>query len=380
MLFDWSPLTILGILAFFLLILILPTLMRMRLIASLSKTILELEEMVKESKMILIHTSQEKGKAAQNSQIAIENFLEFFIVPPVDMDPAGIVEKFDKILEMGEERFQEMANIIVPQADSEIKSNIIMTLKASIGLNNVVKHMRHHLELARKTGNIQLLFALQMNLAIILRLIKAQFESVKSFAEGVPIGDGVGPLIASLMMREDKNGDLEHEEDIVMLKKEFKNRELIILRSKGPGARIGKLSKIVPPLIDKQQIDQIITIDAAAKLEGEKTGKVAEGIGVVIGGLGIDKWFLEEKSIKEDLRMNAIIIKMSPEEAITPMSPKILNSSKKALQILEKSIMRTPENSRILIIGVGNSCGIPNIVSDPSQIEVKKEDDKNKQR
>ncbi len=49
--------------------------------------------MVKESKMILIHTSQEKGKAAQNSQIAIENFLEFFIVPPVDMDPAGIVEK-----------------------------------------------------------------------------------------------------------------------------------------------------------------------------------------------------------------------------------------------------------------------------------------------
>ncbi|MBU4534587.1 MAG: DUF1512 domain-containing protein [Euryarchaeota archaeon] len=376
MIFGDTTLNILVIMGFILLILIFPWLMRIRMISSVTRIVRELEEMVTESKKILVDTSQKKGNPSQDPQESVENFMQFFVIPPVNMDPAGIVKKFDQILELGEERFHEMVNIIAPDADSEIQSNIIMALKATIGLNGVAKLVRHNLELSRKTGNLQLLLSLQMNLPIILRLIKSQFESVKSFSEGKPIGDGLGPLVASLMMQGYENKNLDEIDDMIMLQREFQDRNLTIIRAKGPGARIGKVGKISSMLIDKNKIDRIISIDAAIKLEGEKTGTVAEGIGVVIGGPGMDKWFIEEKSISRGLKMDAIIVKMSPEEAISPMTKNIRDSSQKALKTLENSIKRSPEGSRILIIGVGNSCGIPHHINHLSQIEIKKEDAK----
>ncbi len=376
MIFGDTALNILAIIGFILLILIFPWLMRIRMISSVTRIARDLEEMVNESKKILIDTSQKKGNPSLDPQESVENFIQFFVIPPVDMDPAGIVKKFDQILELGEERFHEMVNIIAPDADLEMQSNIIMALKATIGLNGVAKLVRHNLELSRKTGNLQLLLSLQMNLPIILRLVKSQFESVKSFSEGKPIGDGLGPLVASLIMQGYENKNLDEIDDMIMLQREFKGRNLTIIRAKGPGARIGKVGKISSILIDKNKIDRIISIDAAIKLEGEKTGTVAEGIGVVIGGPGMDKWFIEEKSISRGLKMDAIIVKMSPEEAISPMTKNIRDSSQKALKTLENSIKRSPEGSRILIIGVGNSCGIPHQISHLSQIEIKKEDAK----
>ena len=59
-----------------------------------------------------------------------------------------------------------MAEVIAPNASDEWKSNIIMTLKATIGINGVAKIVRHNLELAKKTGNIQILLMLQMSLPL----------------------------------------------------------------------------------------------------------------------------------------------------------------------------------------------------------------------
>ncbi|MBV1768189.1 MAG: DUF1512 domain-containing protein, partial [Methanobacterium sp.] len=224
MIFGDTTLNILVIMGFILLILIFPWLMRIRMISSVTRIVRELEEMVTESKKILVDTSQKKGNPSQDPQESVENFMQFFVIPPVNMDPAGIVKKFDQILELGEERFHEMVNIIAPDADSEIQSNIIMALKATIGLNGVAKLVRHNLELSRKTGNLQLLLSLQMNLPIILRLIKSQFESVKSFSEGKPIGDGLGPLVASLMMQGYENKNLDEIDDMIMLQREFQDR------------------------------------------------------------------------------------------------------------------------------------------------------------
>jgi hypothetical protein len=151
---------------------------------------------------------------------------------------------------------------------------------------------------------------------------------------------------------------------------------LIIARARGPGARVGKVGKVVKSLIEKENIDKIITVDAAVKLEGEETGKVARGIGVVIGGLGIDKWTIEEEIVKRDLDIDAIIVKMSPEEAISPMNEKIVNAAEEALEMVKRLILNSEENTNILVVGVGNSCGIPNIVQDISQIETKKEEER----
>lgn len=374
MLFGLSPLEIIVILAFILIIFLIPWILRIRMISGVTKSTLELENMVKESKKLLIKLSKEEGKPILDQTEAIDDFMEFFVVPPVSLDPYGIVNKFEKLLDLSEDKFKQMVKVIAPMADEETKANIVMTLKATLGINSVAKQVRHNLELAKKTGNLQILISLRMSLPLVMRIVNAQFEGVKAFSEGKPIGDGLGPIVAGMLMTDYKTEEKYIEEDIYVVKKNMDEHNLIIARAKGPGARVGKIGKVVKKIIEKENIDKIITVDAAVKLEGEETGKVAQGIGVVIGGLGVEKWTIEEAIVKRNLDIDAIIVKMSPEEAISPINQKIADAANNALERVKKSILNSPDDSNILVVGVGNSCGIKNIIQDLSEIEIKKEE------
>jgi hypothetical protein len=152
MLFGLGPLEIIGIIIVIIFILFLPRILRSRLLSSVTKVAEEVEGKGDESKKILVKLCNEKGKAESDPLPTIENYLEFFVIPPVDMDPQGIVPKLQKILEMSEDRFHYMADRVAPQADSEWQASIIMTLKSILALNSVAKMVRHNLELARKQG------------------------------------------------------------------------------------------------------------------------------------------------------------------------------------------------------------------------------------
>ena len=374
-LFGLSPFDIIGILVVVLLIFLIPWIIRIRILSNITRAALELENMVQESKNLLIKISKEKGKPVLDPSDTVEDFMEFFVVPPVDLDPNGIVKKFEKILDLSEDRFKQMVKEIAPLADKETKANIVMTLKATLGINGVAKQVRHNLELARKTGNLQILFTLQMSIPLIMRIVKAQFEGAKTFSEGKPIGDGLGPIVAGLLMKDYKTEYIIEIEDMFVAKKRMEERDLVIARAKGPGARVGKVGKVVKSILEKENIDKIITVDAAVKLEGEETGKIARGIGVVIGGSGVDKWTIEEEIVKRDIDIDAVIVKMSPEEAINNMNQKIADAALEAFKLVERSILNSPDDTNILVVGVGNSCGIKNIVDDISQIEIKKEEE-----
>ncbi len=347
----------------------------MRMISGINRSTLELENLVSESKEILTKLSKEKGKPVLDHSQAIDDFMEFFVIPPVNLDPYGIVNKFEKIMELSEDRFKQMVKTIAPMADEETKANIVMTLKATLGINGVARQVRHNLELAKKTGNLQILLSLRMSLPLIMRIVNAQYEGVKAFSQGKPIGDGLGPLVAGMLMTDYKTEETKTFDDMYVVRKNMDGHELIIARAKGPGARVGKVGKVVRSLLEKDHINKIITVDAALKLEGEETGKVAQGIGVVIGGLGVDKWVIEEEIVKRDLDIDAVIVKMSPEEAIRPMNQKIADSASAALDLVNKNIENSAE-SNILVVGVGNSCGITNIISDQSQIEITEKEEK----
>jgi len=349
------------------------------MISSVTKVTTELEGMVNDAQDVLVKLCREKGKPSHDPVKPIKNFMEFFVVPPVDLDPYRIVKKFEKILDLSEDRFKYMVDVIAPTANPEWRSNVIMTLKSIIAINSVAKLVRHNLELARKTGNLQILIMLQMSLPLIMRIVRAQFEGTKAFSEGRPIGDGLGPLVAGMLMKGYKQADLREMDDLVISKKQISERNVSIVRAKGPGARIGKLGKVLTNIIEEENINRIITVDAAAKLEGEETGKIAEGIGVVIGGLGVDKWMVEEELLKRKLKIDAIIVKMSPEEAISDMNQKILEASNKALKVVERSILRSEKGTNILLVGVGNSCGLPNIITDISKIQIKRKEIKTRE-
>ena len=371
-LFGLSPFDIIGILVIVLLIFLIPWIVRIRALSHVDKAALELEGMVHELKDFLIKISKEKGKPILDPSDKIEGFMEFFVVPPVDLDPNGLVRKFEKILDLSEDRFKQMVKEVAPLADEETKANIVMTLKATLAINDVAKQVRHNLELGRK-GNLQILLMLQMSIPLIMRVVKAQFEGAKTFSEGKPVGDGAGPIVASLLMKDYKNEYITEIEDMFVAKKRMEERELVIARAKGPGARVGRVGKAVRSILEKESIDKIITVDAAAKLEGEETGKVARGIGVAIGGPGVDKWAIEEEIVKRNIELDAVIVKMSPEEAISNMNQKIADASVEAFELVQKLIYNSPDDANILVVGVGNSCGIKNILDDISEIEVKQD-------
>jgi hypothetical protein len=373
-----TPFDIIGIIVVIILIIMIPILLRMRINSSITSYTFEIENMVKESKKKLIKISVEKGNPVNDPTHAVDNFMEFFIVPPVSLDPNGVMDKFETILDLGEERFKQMTKTIAPQADDEWKSNITMTLKATLGINGVAKMVRHNLELSKKTGNLQILLMLQMGLPMIMRLVKAEYEGVKAFSEGNPVGDGLGPLVSGMLMKDLSEDELEYVEDLVIGEKNVEGRELVVVRAKGPGARVGKIGKIVTNIMEERGIKRLITVDAAQKLEGEESGAVAEGIGVVIGGFGVDKWIIEEKMVKNELQVDAIIVKMGPEESMCQMTNKILKSSKKVIEVLENSILLSEPGTKIMVLGVGNSCGIPNTVKDISKINIKEDIKKGK--
>ncbi len=374
MIFGLTGFEIIIILAFIVLVFMFPTILRMRLISGVTKNVFELENMVDESKKVLIEISKEKGKPILDPSDAVNDYMEFFVVPPVDLDPNGVVKKFEKLLDLSEDRFKYMIKTIAPLADENTKSNLIMTLKATLGINGVAKQVRHNLELSRKTGNLQILLMLQMSLPLIMRIVRAQFEGMKAFSLGMPIGDGLGPLVAGMLMKDYKTEYIHEFGDIIVAKKHYDKHKVFIARAKGPGARIGKVGRVVSSIIEEENIDKLITVDAAVKLEGEETGKVAQGIGIVIGGTGVDKWTIEEEILKKDIDVDAVIVKMSPEEAISNMNQKIAVAAKEALQVVKGSILNSKNDTSILVVGVGNSCGIPNIIEDVSQIKVKEEE------
>jgi hypothetical protein len=289
---------------------------------------------------------------------AIRNFLEFFSIEPVSLDPFGIVRKFEHIVNLSKQRFRDFVKKIAPNLDEEEQANLMMGLSGAISLNQVAKILRHYTELVKKTKSPQLAMVLQMNVPLIERVGKALLAGTEALTKGWPIGDSIGCLVAAKLIGKEKTTEIE--EDIILAKRKMNGKKVYILKSKGPGGRIGKIGRAVEKIIKREKVAKVITIDAAAKLEGEKTGSIAEGVGVAIGGIGIDRAFIEEITTKKAIPLDSVIIKMSSEEAIMPMKREILNATDKVCELVKENIARTKGDGVIIVVGVGNSCGVGN--------------------
>jgi hypothetical protein len=146
----------------------------------------------------------------------------------------------------------------------------------------------------------------------------------------------------------------------VVAKKKIKGRTVYIIKAKGPGGRLGKLGKAVEKIIKRERVAKVITVDAAAKLEGEKTGSIAEGIGVAIGGPGVDKSYIENITTQMNIPLDTVVIKMSQEESIQPMKTEVINAVSSAVDTVDKVIADTTERGSIIVVGVGNTAGVGN--------------------
>lgn len=340
----------------FFLIYFYPKLMISQIMWKLEKTAENLESMSRKSKKFIINRITKKP--TKSLKESIDRFFEFFVIEPVSLDPYGIIRKLDHIIQNEKQRFDYFVKQIAPKMDEERRASLTMGLSGGISLHMIAKIIRHYVELIRKTKNLQIAMLLQMQLPMIEKLANAVYEGTRALTKGEPIGDSVGPYIVAKLIGNAKTKEIE--EDVVMAEKKMLGRHVFLLKAKGPGGRLGRPGKAVEKLLKKHKIAKIITIDAAAKLEGEKTGSIAEGVGVAIGGPGVEKSYIENVAVKKTIPLDSIIVKMSAEEAIMPMRKEIKDAFKEVEESIKRSLIATKPKSKVIIVGVGNTSGIGN--------------------
>jgi len=358
---DWVS-TIIWIVLFIIFIFFGPRLMTYQSILKLEREAAILEEMAKKTrKRIIKNLSKKPDKKLKDN---VRSFMEFFAIPPVGTDPYGVMKKLDHIIRNSDQRFRYFVKQIAPDASKVKQRNIKNALAGAIMTHQVAKIVRHYLELIKKYKMYQLALVIQMQIPLISRIAKAAMNATFAFLDGVPIGDGTGSLVAANLMK-GKIKKIEKDE-FVFVRTKINGRDVWVAKAEGPGASTGYPGKFLQKFLKRQRINRIITIDAAMKLEGEKTGTIAEGVGVAIGGSGVDRYEIEEIAVKRNIPLDAVAIKVSQEEALMPMKKEILKSIPKAIDAVKAAIKRAGKRENIMIIGVGNTCGIGN---DPKSVK-----------
>jgi hypothetical protein len=100
-------------------------------------------------------------------------------------------------------------------------------------------------------------------------------------------------------------------------------------------------------------------VDAALKMEGEESASIACGFGAAIGGIGTERFQIEEIATQKNIPIFSIVVKQSVKEAITLMTKQIADTSDDvSSQINEMIQENTKQGQSVVIIGVGNTSGV----------------------
>jgi hypothetical protein len=318
-----------------------------------------LENMRNDAKGLTLKMLREIGKSKDDPAPKLNSLLEQFLITPVDMDPAGIVKKFDHLLDVRENKFKSDVASIAPEASPPQVNNLENLVEAAWALNFMYKIVRHLYLLGKKTFSIFVIFQLQAFLPLIMMEAEAYQGATKAFAEGHPIGDGAGPLVVTRLVRSSERRKVE--KDMVAGETMIEGRRVIALKAEGPGGNVGKPGDAIRQVLEENngKVAMIIMVDAALKLEGEKTGEISEGIGAAIGGIGTERFKIEEEATKFGIPVYAIVIKQSILEAVTTMKKEIAEAAEPVIEKIRHLILdRTKEGELVIVAGIGNTAGI----------------------
>ena len=328
----------------------------------------KLKKWNEECKEILLNKFKlvaDKKETDKDLMIKLEDFMTFIAIIPVMLDPYGIIQKIDHVMDVRDFRFREEVAILAPNTDDITRQSLENLIEAAMAVDFIYRLIRHYLILGKKSKSMILLLQISMQMSIIMAMAKSFFYASKAFAEGSPIGDALGPMVAGRFVRDVANNeDVEAQDisnDTIMQEVEFEGRTVYVVRAKGPGGTVGKPGKAIKTLVEKHgdSISRIIMIDAGLKLTGDKTGSLAIGVGAAIGGIGVEKYFIEDSATTKAIPIDAVICKQSLEDAITTMKRPITQSVPHIVEKIKMAIRkRTQTGTKVIVAGIGNTIGI----------------------
>ena len=324
----------------------------------IKKAIKKLDGFREESKSELVDYVKNNLNPENDFTKKIDRFLDYFTIMPVDMDPNGIVDKVQHTVRAREDYTRQHIKTLSPKINDVELNKVQTLLEIATSLQMIHKIINHMFLTAKKQNNYPLILPLQMILPFIMEQADAMKEAISAFKTGQPVGDGIGPMVVGKMM-------LEHPKEIISLhtalaKTDFEERHLFLLKAEGPGSTVGRPSDALQKITSENKIDAIIMVDAALKMEGEDSASVAQGFGAAIGGIGTERYHIEEVATKNNIPVFSIVVKQSVKEAITLMTKEIADKADETrLQVYEMIQENTSKGQSIVIIGVGNTVGVP---------------------
>ena len=326
---------------------------------SVSRSLGRLETMKNQARKGVIDYFKSRGSPAGDIGEKIDRFLDYVMIMPFDLDPSGLVQKIGHIAETSDERARAEIKSLMGGAD-EVSASIAQNmLELASGLNMIHKVVRHYYLLGKKTNAAVTILQLQMSLPQIMLQARAMSDAMESIRYGTPIGDGAGPLVASKFL--DKTSTQSIAKDTVVGTTALEGRTLYVMKAAGPMGYVGQPGVALRRLVEEMNVPlaAIIMVDAAAKLEGEETGEVAEGVGAAIGGLGVEKFEIEEVATKHHIPVYAVLIKQGDLDVMATMKEAISKGADSAVALVNRIVReRTKEGDKVLLMGIGNTLGI----------------------
>jgi hypothetical protein len=296
----------------------------------IKKGIKKLDSYKDESRTELINYVTKNLKPKDGSIKKIDRFLDYFTIMPVDMDPNGIVEKVRHTVRSREDYTREHVKLLYPEISDFELSKVQTLLEIASTLQMIYKIVNHMFLTAKKQNNYPLILPLQMLLPFIME--QAELDSPK---ETVAF-------------------------QTVLAKTDFEDRKLFLLKAEGPGSTVGRPADALETIVSSDKLDAIIMIDAALKMEGEDSASISQGFGAAIGGIGVERFQIEAIATNNKIPVFSIVVKQSVKEAITLMAKEIADQADDVRsQIYEMIQENTKPGQTVLIIGVGNTAGVP---------------------
>ena len=326
--------------------------------SEIKKGIKKLDSFKVESRTELIDYIKTNLKPKDDPIKKIDRFLDYFTIMPVDMDPNGIIDKVRHTVRSREDYTREQVKLFSPEI-SNLELNKVQTLlEIASSLQMIYKIVNHMYLTAKKQNNYPLILPLQMLLPFIMEQAEAMKEAIPAFKAGQPVGDGIGPMVVGKMMLDSQKETVAFQ--TVLAKTEFENRKLFLLKAEGPSSTVGRPADALETIVSNNKLDAIIMIDAALKMEGEDSATISHGFGAAIGGMGFDRFQIEAIATNNNIPVFSIVVKQSVKEAITLMTKEIADQADPVRsQIYEMIQENTKEGQSVLIIGVGNTVGVP---------------------
>ena len=324
----------------------------------LKKGIKKLDSFRKESRNELIDYLKKNTILEGDPVKKIDQFIDYFTIMPVDMDPNGIVDKVQHTVRAREDYTREHLKSISPQISDFELSKVQTLLEIASSLQMIYKIINHMFLTAKKQNNYPLILPLQMILPFIMEQAVAMKDAIPAFKLGQPVGDGIGPMVVGKMMLSCKKEIISFQTSLA--KTNFEDRSLYLLKAEGPGSTVGRPADALDTITSNSKIDAIIMIDAALKMEGEDSATIARGFGAAIGGIGTERFNIEAIATSKKIPIFSIVVKQSVSEAITLMTKEIADvADDVSAQVYEMIQENTQKGQSVVIIGVGNTSGVP---------------------